>query len=148
MPRRSRWSRPWRRSGRGTVVVNWVEERAEQVRRHLALGDLPGVVGLDTLCRWLEGRVHVERRPGALGICLHHDDGTASIWAPDDPEILTHEVGHALCTTGLGLCLRSHGHPIARRQVWKEEHIANRFARAFLLPPALFHRYRDDHELA
>jgi len=131
--------------------VNRIERHAAEVRRALQLGDRPGIEGLERLAAWLRGRAEVREWAAGFGCCWYHPDGTATLWIPRGPrraESLCHETAHALWFTGLARHLAAAGSPVARSQRWREEYVCDRFARAFLLPPALVSAYPDDEELA
>jgi hypothetical protein len=111
-------------------MMGWVEQYAVELLRSV---DPPR--DLDRLLIALEDRVTVWVAPGQAGFCLHWPDGTAEIWVPRGDryfESLAHELGHALLTTGLARYLMAHNPQLARRQGWKEEAIANRFAAALM----------------
>src|SRR5262245_3482565 len=139
-------------NGSGSLPMNRVERHAEDVRANLRLpADLPGIDALDSLAGWLRGRVQVEESPACFGFCIHHADGTATIWAaPGERRAasMLHEICHVTWWNGLGRFLQEQDSPVARTQRWREEYACDRFARAFLLPRALVHAYPDDHELA
>jgi hypothetical protein len=131
--------------------MNRIERHAADVRHVLELGDRPGVEGLERLTAWLHGRAEVREWQASFGCCWHYADGTATLWVPSGPrraESLCHEAAHALWFTGLARHLATLGSPVARVQHWREEYVCDRFARAFLLPPALVAAYPDDDDLA
>jgi hypothetical protein len=108
--------------------MGWVEERAERLWQ--SLGAAPD---MERLLMLLGDRVTIFEAPGETGWCIHHADGHIDIWAATGARFFTsftHELGHALCTTGLALHLLPFAPRLARIQSWKEEAIANRFAAA------------------
>jgi hypothetical protein len=129
-----------------------MESHAAAVREGLGIAaDLPGTLALGQLGAYLRDRVEIEDSPVRFGFCLHRPDGTCVVWAPRGEryaESVLHEICHAIWWNGLARLLDLYGHPVARTQRWREEYACDRFARAFLLPPALVHAYPDDHELA
>jgi len=131
--------------------MNRIERHAAEVRRALRLGERPGVEGLEQFVAWLHGRADVREWGADFGCCWHWPDGGATLWVPRGPrraESLCHEAAHVLWFTGLARQLALLGSPVARTQHWREEYVCDRFARAFLLPPALVAAYSDDDELA
>jgi hypothetical protein len=125
--------------------VNRIEELTASLRRQLGVGNPPGSDGVDRLCAWLGDRVDVEPSPVDFGFTTHWEDGTATVWAPqDNAESLLHELGHAMLTTGLARYLERQGFPTSRTQHWREEYTCDRFMRAFLLPPGLVWEHDDD----
>src|SRR5438552_1984624 len=104
--------------------MGWVEERAADLWQ--SLGAAPDV---DRLLVLLADRVTVWDAPGETGWCIHYPDGSADVCVPRGERYfasLTHELGHALHTTGLALHLQPFAPRLARIQGWREEAIANR----------------------
>ena len=131
--------------------MNRIERHAADVRCALDLEDRPGIEGIERLTAWIAGSTEVREWTAEFGFCSHWPDGTNTLWVPRGPrraESLCHEAAHVLWFTGLARYLSLHGSPIARTQRWREEYVCDRFARAFLLPPALVAAYPDDDELA
>src|SRR5262249_12239896 len=95
--------------------------------------------------------VEVREWEATFGFCWFWPDGSSTLWISRGtrrPESLCHEAWHALWFTGLARQLSLIGSPVARTQRWREEYACDRFARAFLLPPALVAAFPDDDELA
>lgn len=118
---------PLKGDTRGTTM-GWVEERAAELWQ--ALGAVPDLGRLLVL---LEDRFTIWEAPGDTGLCVHYPDGSADLWIPRGEryfDSLSHELGHALCTTGLARHLQPFAPRLARVWGWREEAIANRFAAA------------------
>lgn len=117
-----------------------IERLARAARATAGLGDRAGGAELETLQPWPWPAVELEDWRGEAGLCVHWEDGTATLLLPEGEargEALAHELAHALYHSGLGSVLLQQGAPSAKVQRWKEEAFADRFAGALMIPDGL-----------
>jgi len=99
----------------------WVEDAARQLSA--ASGGDPERLLQVLGAEWVETE--------GLAACAHTPGGCIIAAPRGDRPRLLHECGHAALTVGLALHLLRAGSPCWRRQLWREEAIAERFAVAY-----------------
>ncbi len=124
----------------------WIEERAEAIRLAVRCPGLPGEAGTLRLLEWLEGVVTLRHGSVPSGSCLLRPGRAPLVLLPQRwqgrayTEEACHELGHALCSAGIGPLLRqlAPGDPqwerLARRWDAQDEARAAAFVMAWLLP--------------
>lgn len=109
---------------------------AASLRSRLDLTGYPGLSGAWALVGLFGEVLRVVEIEGQPGVCLHHPSGKATLCVPPgQPYALTHECAHALLSNGLACYLEPYLPSSAKIECWKAEAAADRFARAFLIPP-------------
>lgn len=105
-------------------MSDWVEECAD-LWRFLSGGSVTQLLAL------LPDTDTLETEETAC--CIHLPSGRKLLCIPrGDRYLALHEAGHSLLTVGLGMRLAEAGVPTARRQLIRDEGIANRFRDAYL----------------
>lgn len=125
--------------------MNRVDELVERLRLEVGLAGFPCILGTERLLAhlggWCEG-IETEE-PG--GLCLHRPPRAYLWYEAGGGRILAHELGHALLHAGLWQYLKAAGASWWETERAKAEHLAERFARAWLLPSGLM--TGDDDEI-
>lgn len=123
-----------------------MESFAAALRSDLRLRGYPCLTGAWALVNCYP-QISVVELAGEPGSCLHHPSGRKTLCVPPgDPYVLTEETGHALFSNGLSDYLAPWLPSPAKVERWRAEHVAQAFARIFLLPPELL--FGSDWEIA